>query len=119
MSSSQWTTADRVEAALYAALAVAGVVWPWSYNLAFVEAHGGFEVGVFVAEAFSTDAGASLSADVLVGGTAWMVWMLREARIIGVRAWPYVIVMFLVAFACACPLFMLHRKVVLMARGAS
>jgi hypothetical protein len=110
----EMTAADRLQLTLFALLAVAGFVWPWSYNLAHSAAHGGFSVSVFVAEAFSTYAGASLSADVVVGGTAWLVWMWPEARRLGMRPWGYLAATMLVAFAFAAPLFFFRRKWILL-----
>lgn len=111
-----WTPLDRAEALAYLTLGVLGAVWPWSYNLAYMEVHEQFDVAAFVAEAVSTPAGGSLTVDLGIGGTAWLIWMVRDARQHGLRWWPWVGVMFLVAFACACPLFLLRRKLWLMSR---
>lgn len=100
---------------VYAVLALVGAVWPWWYNAAFALAHGGaFDPAVFVAEAFSTPAGGSLSADILVAAGAGSVWMIVEARRLGMRfVWAYVALGTLVAFACAFPLFLFVREGVL------
>ena len=100
---------------VYLILAVVGAVWPWWYNAAFAIAHGGaFDPSVFVAEAFSTPAGGSLSADILVAAGAGSVWMIAEARRLGMRfVWAYVALGTLVAFACAFPLFLFVREGVL------
>jgi hypothetical protein len=40
-----------------------------------------------------------------------MIWMVREARRLEMRhAWVYVVLVFGVAFAFACPLFLLMRE---------
>ena len=98
--------------ALYLGLAIAGAVWTWSYNLAHMTAHAGsFDVAVFIAEAFSTPAGGSLSADITIAGLTGSIWMVAEARRLGMRhAWAYVVLTFLVAFACAFPLFLFVRE---------
>ena len=98
--------------AFYLVMSIAGAIWTWSYNLAHVAAHGGtFDVVTFVAEAFSTHAGGSLSADIAVAGLVGSVWMVAEARRIGMRhAWAYVVLTFGVAFACAFPLFLFVRE---------
>ena len=109
---------------VYLVLALVGAVWPWWYNAAFALAHGGaFDPAVFIAEAFSTPAGGSLSADILVAAGAGSVWMIAEARRLGMRfVWVYVALGTLVAFACAFPLFLFVREGVLQradaARGA-
>ena len=104
-------TADRVELVAYAGLAVAGLVWPWWHNLAFFAEHGwDGGAGPFLAEAFSTSAGASLTADLAVACAAWLVWMWGEARQLGRRPWVWVVLALGVAFAFACPLFLFLRK---------
>ena len=100
---------------VYLVLALIGAVWPWWYNAAFAVAHGGaFDPGVFVSEAFSTPAGGSLSADILVAAGAGSVWMIAEGRRLGIRwVWAYVALGMFVAFACAFPLFLFVREGVL------
>jgi hypothetical protein len=106
---------------VYLVLAVVGAVWPWWYNAAFALAHGGaFDPSVFVAEAFSTPAGGSLSADILVAAAAGSMWMIVEARRLRMRfVWAYVALGTLVAFACAFPLFLFVREGVLQRADAA
>jgi len=105
---------------VYLLLCLVGALWTWSHNLAFMAAHPGpFAATAFVREAFSTPAGASLSADILVAGAAGSTWMVVEARRLGMRfAWAYVALGMMVAFACAFPLFLFVREGALARGGA-
>ena len=104
---------------IYAALAVAGLVIPWYFNLQFMRAAGGqFALGAFVAGGYANPAAASLTSDLTVGATAFLIWMIAEARRLGMRyAWVYAVLLFGVAFGFACPLFLFMRERHLQAIG--
>lgn len=96
----------------YAALAIAGAMVPWYFNIRFMVESGelitlhGLLIGGFV-----TSLTSSLTSDFLIGGTAVLVWMVVEARRLGMRHWwLYLVATFLIAFAFACPLFLLMRE---------
>ena len=97
---------------VYLVLALAGAIWPWTYNLAFIASHpGAFDAGQFVREAFSTPAGASLSADIVLVATVGSIWMVVEARRLQMRfVWAYLLYGTLIAFASALPLFLFMRE---------
>lgn len=95
----------------YVALMLLGLTVPWVFNLEFIRAHGGFSWMTFVAEAFTTPASRSVTVDIVIGSSAWMVWMVAEARRLGMRHWwVYIVLTFAVAFAFACPLFLFMRE---------
>jgi hypothetical protein len=95
---------------VYAVLAVLGAVLPWIFNLQLAAA-GGMSFSGFLGGVFANPASSSIGVDILVGATAFNVWMVREARRLGMKhVWVYIAVTFLVAFACACPLFLLMRE---------
>jgi len=76
-----------------------------------MRAHGGFSTATFVAEAFTTPASRSITVDIVIASTAWMAWMVAEARRLGMRHWwIYIVLTFGVAFAFACPLFLFMRE---------
>lgn len=103
-----WTPRQTV----YALLAGIGLLGTWTFNLLFLQAHGGI-VGpmAFVAGGYANHAASSLTNDLLVGVAAFLVWSFAEARRLGMRRWwAYVAVTFLVAFAVAFPLFLLMRE---------
>lgn len=96
---------------LYALLTLLGLVVPWYFNVEFIRAHGGFTWSAFVAEALSVPAARSIGADISIACVAFSVWMVREARRLGMRhVWVYLALIFVVAFAFACPLFLFMRE---------
>ena len=62
---------------IYLLLAVLGAILPWKANLEFIAESGGqaFDLARFIADASSTAASRSLSADLLVGASAVTLWI--------------------------------------------
>jgi hypothetical protein len=96
----------------YLLFAVAGAVVPWYFDIKFVvdtgemlTPHG------LIAGGFVTPLTSSLTSDFLIGTTPVLVWMVVEARRLGMRHWwVYLFLTFLIAFAFACPLFLFLRE---------
>ena len=65
---------------IYLLLAVLGAILPWKANLEFIAEGGGqaFDLARFIADASSTAAPRSLSADLLVGASAVTLWICVE-----------------------------------------
>ncbi len=97
---------------IYAALAVAGLISTWFFNLQFMaEAGGSFPVLEFVRGGYANSAAASLTNDLLVALLSFLVWSFVEARRLAIRHWwVYVVITFGIAFAVAFPLFLLVRE---------
>jgi hypothetical protein len=97
---------------LYLGLAVAGAIFPWMANIAFVRSSGNsFDLAEFVALANANPAAQSLSRDLLIGATAITIWMVVEARRLKVRGlWLALLCCFTLAFACGAPLFLWMRE---------
>ena len=98
---------------LYLILAVVGAVLPWRANLEFIAESGGqaFDLERFIAEASSTAAARSLSADLLIGATAVSLWICIEGPRQKIRGWWIAILLsFGVAFACGAPFFLFLRE---------
>lgn len=97
---------------VYLALTVAGISLTWYHNLAFfAEVGSPFALASFVEGVFANHASASIGWDIAIACTAFIVWMLHEARRIGMRhAWVYVVLTFVIAFAFAAPLFLFMRE---------
>ena len=96
---------------VYALLALLGAVLPWSFNLQFFNEAATPSMGYFVALCFANPASSSITIDLLIGATAFSVWMLAEARRLGIRhVWVYLLLTMFVAFAFAAPLFLFVRQ---------
>ena len=93
---------------LFAALAVGGLVGTQVFNVRHVLAGRGLLD--FVVDGFATDASSSLTLDLVAGTLAWIVFMVAEARRLGMRWWLYLVLTFVVAFGVACPLFFALRE---------
>ena len=65
---------------IYLLLAILGAILPWKANLEFIAEGGGqaFDLARFIADASSTAASRSLSADLLVGASAVTLWICVE-----------------------------------------
>ena len=97
---------------LYLGLAVAGAILPWLANLDFIrESNGPFDLALFIAQANANPAAQSLSRDLLIGATAFTIWMVVEARRLQIKYfWIALLASFGLAFACGAPLFLFLRE---------
>jgi hypothetical protein len=95
----------------YLFLAVIGLCATWYFNLRFMaESGGAFDLVAFVRAGYATNVSSSLSNDLLVGCTAFLVWSFAEVRRLGMRRWwVYPLLTFGIAFAFAFPLFLFLR----------
>ncbi|MEB3261764.1 MAG: DUF2834 domain-containing protein [Cyanobacteriota bacterium] len=107
-----WLVKPSLLQVLYLALAGAGAILPWLANLDYIRASGGsFDIATFIAQANANPAASSLSRDLGIGATAFVVWMISEARRLRMRGLPWVLLCCVtVAFACAAPLFLYLRE---------
>ncbi len=96
----------------YAVLAVAGLLGPWYFNINFMLETGFvFDYAEFVRQGFSNEASSSLTVDVIVAAIAFSIWVVHEARRLGIaHGWVYIVLTFAIAFAFAFPLFLLIRE---------
>jgi hypothetical protein len=97
----------------YGLCATLGLVIPWYFNLKYVLIEGQtFTVQAFLKAGFTNTLASSLSSDFFIGLTAVLVWMMVEAKRIGLRhRWIYFVLTFVIAFAFSCPLFLLVRHI--------
>jgi hypothetical protein len=97
---------------LYLALAIAGGIFPWLANLAFIRENGQtFDLGLFVRLANANPAAQSLSRDLAIGATAVTVWMVSESRRLKMRGLGWVLLSCVtIAFAFGAPLFLHLRE---------
>lgn len=99
--------------AFYLTAAVVGAIATWWFNLhAMSEIGAGFTPQAFVMVGFEGSSMlGSVAADFWIGSTVSLVWMVVEARRIGMRHWwVFIALTFMVAWACALPLFLFFRE---------
>ena len=95
----------------YLALAVIGLLATWYFNIAYFAGGGSVAPAVFFQSAFANPLTTSITLDVYLAGIVFSVWVLSEAKRIGVT-WPalYILLCFAVALAVAFPLFLAVRE---------
>jgi len=105
--------------AVYAALAAAGLLATWYFNLRFMaESGGSFSALEFVRAGYANSASSSLTNDLLVGTLAFPGLVLAESRRLQMRHWwVFPLLTFGVAFAFAYPAFLFARERRLQALG--
>ena len=102
-------TRDRVLCWVYGVLALAALVATWSQNIRFFSR--GHSLWDFVKGGYVNPAAASLTNDLLLICLAAWVFMVVEARRVGVRyVWAYIAGSLLIAVSVMFPLFLLARQ---------
>lgn len=97
---------------VYLLLAIAGAILPWMANISFMNEHGlSFDVGLFISLANANDPARSLSRDLAISATAFIIWMIFEARRLRMRNLAWALSgCFLIAFAFGAPFFLFLRE---------
>ena len=95
----------------YLALSLVGLCATWYFNLRFLAAAGGsFDLVAFVKGGYANNASSSLSNDLWIGCTTFLVWSYAEARRLAMRRWwVYPVLTLSIAFAFTFPLFLFVR----------
>lgn len=94
---------------IYLTLAVLGAVAPYFFFLRFFAAEG--LAGDFVGALFVNGAAGGFAADLLISSLVFWIYMLGEARRVGVtRPWIFVVVNLVIGLSCALPLFLWARE---------
>ena len=98
-----WTTLTFV----YLALAIVGLIGTWTWNIQAI-----VQASDFIGDwTMSGPAVSSLTTDLLVTAIAGSVFIIVEARRLGMRAgWAYVVFGLVTAFAFTFPLFLAMRQ---------
>ena len=99
-------------AVFYGLFCIPGAIIPWYFNLRHSFANGALLTPAeLIAGGFVTPLASSLTSDFLIGTIPVLVWMVVEARRLKMRhGWAYILLTFLIAFAFACPLFLMLRE---------
>lgn len=103
-------------AVAYLVLSVLGLIGTWTYNtIAIIEQRD------FLGDWFGSGASvSSLTTDLLIVAVAGSVFIIVEARRLGMkRGWLYIVLSGITAFACMFPLFLCMRERALTARRMS
>ncbi|MCV7370469.1 hypothetical protein CRI77_20745 [Mycolicibacterium duvalii] len=111
------TRADKILCAVYGVTALVALVATWWHNVAFILSGQGRSITDFIAAAYANHAAASLTNDVVLVAVAAAVFMVVEARRLGIaHVWAYLVMSVFIAISVAFPVFLIVRQVVL-ARG--
>jgi uncharacterized protein DUF2834 len=114
------TLSRRALCIAYALIAIVALVATWGNNIAYLDQ--GF-IGANVAfwrDTLANPASRSITADLFWFGLAVFIWMILEAKRLGMRGvWIYLVLGFLVAVSVTVPVFLLNRERTLAARESS
>lgn len=102
----------RLLCVVYGALAMLALFATWHQNVAYF-ATGDPLTGMmqFWKETLVTPASVSIMVDIFIFGLAVVVWMVVEARRLGIRfVWVYVALGALIAISVTVPLFLIARE---------
>jgi hypothetical protein len=107
----------------YALTALLAFIGTWSQNVAYFRADEGLAAFALATARFwpdtlTTPAAVSVTVDLALFVLAVSIWMVLEARRLGVRfVWLYVVLGLLIAISVTFPLFLIARERRLAARG--
>lgn len=111
---------------VYAMVALLALVATWSQNVAYFRSEDGALLGFVLAtmrfwpDTLATPASISITVDIALFTLAGSVFVLLEARRLGIRfAWLYVVLGLLVAISVTFPLFLIARERRRAVRGES
>jgi hypothetical protein len=104
------TTTRRILCGVYAVIAVAALIATWTQNLAHMHAGKGFPGG-FLEDLKANAATRSITVDIVLFFLAAAIFMVLEARRIGVPyVWAYIAGGLLIAISVTFPLFLIARE---------
>jgi hypothetical protein len=110
---------DKVLCTIYGLIALAALIATWTQNLAFMRQPDHGWLAGFLRGGYANPAAASLTNDLLFFALAGAIFMVVEARRVGVRfVWAYLVVAFCVAISVAFPLFLIARQRALAERNS-
>ncbi len=107
----QLTRTDKLLCGLYAALALGALIATWSNNIVFFQQPNNGGLVGFIAAWYANPAVASITNDALFFCLAIYVFMVVEARRLGLRhVWVYLVLSGLIAVSVMVPLFLIVRQ---------
>ncbi|WP_454787936.1 DUF2834 domain-containing protein [Mycolicibacterium lutetiense] len=113
------TRNDKILCGVYAVIAVVALVGTWWNNIRYVTTESTSLIDFFQS-GYTNYASSSLTNDLLLFGLAAFVFMVVEARRIGIpKVWIYIVLSAVIAVSVAFPLFLIRRQLVLAERRAA
>lgn len=107
------TRNDKILCGVYAVIAVVALVGTWWNNIRYVTTESTSLIDFFQS-GYVNYASSSLTNDLLLFGLAAFVFMVVEARRIGIpKVWIYIVLSAVIAVSVAFPLFLIRRQLVL------
>lgn len=99
---------------VFGVIALVALVATWKQNLHYFAGDGAGPAGgliAFLKDTFATPASASITLDLGLFTLAVVVWMVLEARRLGIPfVWVYVVLGFSIAISVSFPLFLIARE---------
>lgn len=103
---------EKILCWVYAAIALVALVATWGNNLAFLAQPENREATSFIRALYVNYASASIANDLLLYCLAGFIFMVGEAKRLGIRyVWGYVVLSVVIAVAVMFPLFLIARQV--------
>jgi hypothetical protein len=103
-------TSRKILCGIYAAIAIAALVGTWTQNAAYLDTGSGF-LKTFLGDLKVNPASRSITVDILLFLLAAAIFMVIEARKIGVPyVWAYIVGGLLIAISVTFPLFLIARE---------
>lgn len=107
------TRNDKILCGVYAVIAVVALVGTWWNNIRYITTESTSLLDFFQS-GYANYASSSLTNDLLLFGLAAFVFMIVEARRIGIpKVWIYIVLSAVIAVSVAFPLFLIRRQLVL------
>ncbi|MGW4096519.1 DUF2834 domain-containing protein [Mycobacterium sp. NPDC004974] len=104
---------DKILCGVYAVIAVVALVGTWWNNIGYITTESTSLIDFFKS-GYTNYATSSLTNDLLLFGLAAFVFMVVEARRIGIpKVWIYIVLSAVIAVSVAFPLFLIRRQLVL------
>lgn len=105
------TVSRQALCVLYGAIAALALIGTWGNNIAYLNL-GFLGANVqFWADTLANPASRSITVDLFFLGYAVFVWMVLEARRLGMRGvWLYMVLGFLIAISVTVPVFLINRE---------
>ena len=105
---------------VYGLIALLALVGTWANNVAYLSLGFVGTMKAFWGDTLVNAASRSITVDIFFLGLAVFVWMVLEARRLGMRAvWLYLVFGMLVAISVTVPIFLINRERALAAREPS